>query len=260
MKSLEFLTTMVFANLVVHIEVHGDGFNSTNEKEGACFAIIKGLQWVEVSVYPLEQMKGEGSVNRGENAACDLRCDFHNQNRKREGIGKCYVRGDAVPRWQAKALKALTLRRSEQVRHLRDKGYILRLTRWGDISRLNNEGLAYILRLIAHSAETRAYSNIWRYEREYLAQGDFDRWAMLQTLKAHCQASVSKVEDALEASRLGWKVYAGARQAEIRQALINAGEKPVYRCPYDPQRKPALRCSTCPIPCNGERHTLAPLT
>jgi hypothetical protein len=141
---------------------------------------------------------------------------------------------------------------------LRDKGYILRLTRWGDISRLNNEGLAYILRLISHSAETRAYSNIWRYEREYLAQGDFERWVMLQTLKSSCQASVSKAEDALEASRLGWKVYAGARQSEIKRALINVGER-VYKCPYDPIKKPAIKCSTCPMPCDGGRHILAPL-
>lgn len=256
-ETFEILSAVVFGDLVIHTEVQGQSFKSANKKEGAVFAMLRGLLWVEVSIYPLEQMIGEGSVNAGENKACDLSCDFHNRNRARTGVGKCYVDGSKLGGFQRKALTLLEAPRAKNARVLRQGGYILRLTRWGDISRLNNEGLRYILSLVDLAAETRAYSNIWRHETEALEAGDLERWRLIQSLKGKCQASVSNPQDALTAARLGWKVYAGARQCQIKEALLNAGERPVFKCPY--VEDGAIACSNCPMPCDGTKHILAPL-
>jgi hypothetical protein len=251
-KVFQIRNAVEIDGLIFQALVHGRGFESSNKKEGAAWALTRGLAWVETTIYPAEMRSGEGSVIEAEAKACDKRCAFSAIGR-REGSGapKCYVAGKYLPQWHAKAKSQLT--DPNAIVSLIEGRFILRLTRWGDLSRLSDEGLRYVIGLASKAAETRAYSNIWRSEMDAIGT---PRWALIQEVKAFTQASVSTPQEALQAARLGWKVYAGLRQDETREALISAGFGPVYRCPYVEGGR--ITCSICPMPCNGQKHILSP--
>lgn len=247
----------IFGDLVVQILVHGVNYDSSNKKEGASLALaLYSLLWVEVTIYPLAPIaSGDGSINQAESIACDLKCANSHEGRKRKKKGekapRCYVRAISLRDWQAKALNQLE---SGETVVLSDNGYIIRLTRWGDISRLNNEGLRYIYDLSARAHSTRAYTNIWRHELEAL-NGDPERALLISLLKGYFQASVATPEEAIEAARVGWRVYASHNHQAIRAALKQELNEPSYRCPADYTKR---FCSNCVVPCNGTRHILSP--
>lgn len=247
-------TVKRFNGILFQALVNGINYKSTNRKEAAYLALQRGAAWVEVTLYP-ETMGGEKPINTAEGIVCDNDCAHNALNAKQSGAGRCYVNAINIASAQRKALTQTD--NETQFTSLIKGGFILRLTRWGDISRLNNEGLAWALTLCESAAETRAYSNLWRSETAVLAVGDLERYGLIQSLKAYCQASVSTADEALAAARRGWKVYAGARQDEIRAALIHTGFNPVFRCPYRGEAG-GVFCSNCPTPCNATRHILSP--
>lgn len=241
----------------MQILIHGVNYDSSNKKEGASLALaLYSLLWVEVTIYPLAPIaSGEGSINEAESIACDPKCANSHEGRKGKKKGdkapRCYVRALSLRDWQTKALNQL---QNNETVSLADNGYIIRLTRWGDISRLNNEGLRYIYDLCARAHSTRAYSNIWRHELEAL-NGDAERAFMISLLKGYFQASVSTPNEAIEAARSGWKIYASYNHAEIRAALKAHEGSPSFKCPANYQTR---FCSNCVVPCNGSRHILSP--
>lgn len=253
-----YSTVKVFNDIMVQILVHGLNYTSYNTKEGANLALaLYSLLWVEVTVYPLAPIQsGEGSINEAEAGACDPLCANSHLGRKGKKKGekapRCYVRATSLRDWQAKAFNQLE---SGETVVLPEKGYIIRLTRWGDISRLNNEGLRYIYNLCAGAHSTRAYTNLWRHELEAHTHGDLERILMISSLKSYFQASVATPEDAINAARSGWKVYASHNHAAIRAALKEHEGAPSFRCPANYQTR---FCSNCVVPCNGTRHILSP--
>lgn len=243
-----------FGALLVHLCLHGVNYNASNRKENAALALAQGLLWLEVSVYPENFAEGDGSVKKAELEACDLRCAHNALNAPSTGAGRCYVNASLIRGWWRTALK----HREQGVKlSLPENGFILRLTRWGDISRLNDEGLEFIADLCDLSAETRAYSNLWRDDQPSIVTENFYRSVSIARLREVCQASVHSVDEALDASRRGWKVYAGANQQDIRNALNKNGFGPVYKCPYTDHLGKHF-CSNCALKCNGTKQTLSP--
>lgn len=247
----------IFGDLVVQILVHGVNYTSGNKKEGASLALaLYSLLWVEVTIYPLVPIaSGGGSINAAETSACDMKCANSHEGRKSQKKGakapRCYVRAISLRDWQAKALTQLE---TGEMVTLPNNGYIIRLTRWGDISRLNNEGLRYIYDLCAKAHSTRAYTNIWRHELDAL-NGDAERALLISLLKGYFQASVATPDEAVRAARSGWRVYASARHQEIRETLKQELNEPSFKCPADYTKR---FCSNCAIPCDGSRHILSP--
>jgi len=252
-KILTAPVVRVFDQIMVQAQLDGVDYESVNRKERASLVLGTGQVWVEVCLFPLEPFSGPKPINRAESVVCDPLCAHTAINAPLTGAGRCYVNHLGIKRSQQKALQQLE---SKRFNSLLVGGYILRLTKWGDISALNNDGLAWALELCVSAAETRAYSNIWRHEESALEAGDLWRYRLIQGLKGFVQASVSSVEDALKAKRAGWKVYAGARQDEIRAALIAEGVR-VYKCPYTTPTGRVF-CANCPMPCDGTRHIMSP--
>jgi hypothetical protein len=122
------------------------------------------------------------------------------------------------------------------------KGYELRLTGWGDIGRLNDSGLEEVARLQAGAGAHLTYTADWRDSR-------------LKALGVQGCASVATLEQALEAERLGWRVYMSGGD---KQAFRLQASSPVYKCPVGKPREQALGCTTCPLRCDGARHILSP--
>lgn len=127
---------------------------------------------------------------------------------------------------------------------LKAGGFELRLTGWGDVARLNDQGLAEVARLQALSGDHLSYSAGWRDPRLTAAGLEFE-------------ASAAGLEEALEAEALGLKVYMSGPEAE-KQAFRRGASSPVYRCPVSDGRSQSLGCTTCPLRCNGARHILSP--
>lgn len=121
-------------------------------------------------------------------------------------------------------------------------GYELRLTGWGDIGCLNDSGLREVARLQAGAGAHLTYTAEWRDTR-------------LKALGVQGCASVASLEQALEAERLGWRVYMSG--GDKRGFRLQASS-PVYRCPVSKPYEQALGCTTCPIRCDGARHILSP--
>lgn len=252
-KILTAPVVRVFDQIMFQIQVDGINYHSVNRKERASLVLGTGNAWAEVCLFPIEPFSGPKPINRAESVVCDPLCAHNALNAPLTGAGRCYVNHLAIHKSQAKAFEQME---SERFNSLLVGRYILRLTKWGDISALNNDGLAWALELCEKSAETRAYSNIWRHEESTLEAGDLWRYRLIQSLKGFVQASVSSVDEALRAKRAGWKVYAGARQNEIRAALIAEGVR-VYKCPYTTPTG-RIFCSNCPMPCDGTRHIMSP--
>lgn len=243
-----------FGALLVHLCLHGVNYTSANRKENAAAALARGLLWLEVSIYPVDFAQGEGSVKAAEGQACDLRCAHNALNAKTTGAGRCYVNASLIRGWWKTAHK----QKEEGLRlTLPENGFILRLTRWGDISRLNDEGLNFVADLAELSAETRAYTNLWRDDEPALVASNFYRSVSVARLRECAMASVHTPQEALDASRRGWKVYAGANQEQVRNALNLAGYGPVYKCPYTGPTGKHF-CSNCALKCDGSKQTLSP--
>lgn len=112
-----------------------------------------------------------------------------------------------------------------------------RLTSFGDISRLNDEGLNYIYDICLHSKLLLAYTAGWRDKR-------------IERFNQFFNASCSLLDDALEAYyNHGFLPYGLSREENIKFGILT-GVKP-YKCPYDTE---SLRgCSSCPVRCNGQK-------
>ena len=118
----------------------------------------------------------------------------------------------------------------------------LRLTAWGDIARLNDEGLAYVKLLQDLAGDHLSYSAGVLWDDRIEVRG---------------QASVTTLTEALKADSDGLKVYMSGSE-EDKQAFRLAASSPVYRCPVSKPREQDMGCTTCPIRCNGARHVLSP--
>lgn len=219
--------------LLAKSSVFGD--NLTNRKTKPYLSMIPYLEFV---VLPLnETVKGKGSLTRVMSKCCSLSCRFLPKELKPkeyEGFKGYCNQSRAVNAW----LKQVNKLAENQalIKSIELKGYQARLTSFGDIGRLNDDGLNHIERIIENSSSHLAYSAAWRDSRLARFQGKF-------------QASVGNLDEAMEAYNLGFMPYGLTREDNLKFRLLTG--VPVYACPYDTTTFKG--CSTCEIRCNGER-------
>lgn len=203
--------------------------------------LMLGAHYVEFTVLPawLTTHKGEGLLTEIMKSSCSEDCRFLVNSLKKEKF-----KGNKLACNQNRSLSQIIKR---VVRFKQDPSLNMsfdtdqvsiqsRLTSFGDMSRLNNEGLDYIDQIIESSDYHLAYTAGWRDKR-------------LSRFAGKVQASVGYLDEALEAYDLGFMPYGLSKQDNLKFRLLTGA--PAYSCPYD--TKSIKGCSTCEIRCNGQR-------
>ena len=202
--------------------------------------------WVVPSAWLLSEnaprFTGE-AVREGELEACSPHCTF-----RADKGGGCYVRAPYEVKGAVTRARRELRQAPNGIAHtLTPFNYELRLTVWGDVSRLPQEALDEVVRPLLELAGGRlAYTAGWREPR-------------MQTLAGLMCASTQSLKDASEAVALGWLPYHGEpSQEEELRALLRKQGLSAYRCPVKGgDRSNKIGCANCPIKCNGERAVIA---
>lgn len=111
-----------------------------------------------------------------------------------------------------------------------------RLTSFGDLGRLNDEGINHIYNVIKSSNKHHAYTANWREVR-------------LLKLGGLVQASVGDLSEALEAYELGFMPYGLSRAENLLFRGVTG--KGAYACPYS--EKSLKGCTSCALGCDGSK-------
>lgn len=235
MKTISIKPLEIFDNLAILAQSERLGNRLSNRK-------MKPNQWVgdfaQFTILPLEavilgELKGKGALTSAQEIACAHGCEFRVING-----GGCYVNHELRTAIKG-AHKHFFKGESVQVVHLNPK---LRISVWGDVGRLNQEGKEHIIRLINASAERLAYT------------ADFDKQEM-QAFKGLFLASVQTSQRLELALDLGWKCYISTIEALRRAKELGLS---LYYCPQNNKGNQVLfGCSTCPIKCDGQRHVVS---
>lgn len=227
----------IFGNLALYAQSVRFGNTLSNQKMKASQYSLEG-DFIQFTILPLElvklgEFKGEGITNYAQLIACSLSCGFTIKNG-----GGCYVNNEIRTAIKS-AHKVLNSGASLNFKAYNPK---VRLTIWGDVGRLNQDGKAYILELAQKSSRL-----------SYTA--DFHK-ASMQPFKGLFLASVQSIPRLLTAQKLGWKSYI-ADKATYEFAKAQRVEK-LYKCPQN-NKGSAVRfgCSTCKIGCDGLRTVVA---
>ena len=203
--------------------------------------LVLGAHYVEFTILPfwLESHKGEGLLTEIMRSSCSQDCRFLVNSLKKERF-----KGNKLSCNQNRSLnhtikRVVNFKENPSVNLSFDTDSIKiqsRLTSFGDISRLNKDGLDHIEQIIESSAYHLAYSAGWRNPK-------------MSRFAGKIQASVGYLDEALEAYNLGFLPYGLSKEDNLKFRLLT-GEA-AYSCPYD--TKTVKGCSTCEIRCNGQR-------
>ena len=196
---------------------------------------------------------GKGTLTEMQASACGHRCGFKVAGLPNSLKGEsCYVNNEA--RTAANTAKRIF----DNVSKFYDEdthnpiinpiNYMLRLSVWGDLGRLNAKGQAAMLQLAQGAKEVRGYCS------------DFDQLVEIDAWNKLIQASCQTPQDVDLARLLGFKMYLGTDEAFY---YAKSTEK-VLRCPWTRKnRSRALStnqatlkfgCVRCPLSCNGSYH------
>ena len=223
-----------FGNLVILAQSQRFNNSLTNKKMKPSQHMGDFIQHTILPLYLVEsgEFKGKGTLEKAQSCACSLSCAFTVLNG-----GGCYVNHEIRTAIKGAHKIHLGVKENASKLHMNPQH---RLTVWGDIGRLNEEGKSYILDLVRASSTHLAYT------------ADFDMESM-QAFKGLFMASCQTEERVKQALSLGWKVYASTHEAI--QALKG---QTVYKCPVNNDGlNVAFGCSTCPIKCDGQRNVSA---
>ena len=228
-----------FDNLALLARSSSFGDNLTNRKTNPYHACLNGLNWVEFIILPLDPVEqGTGSLTRTMQQCCSLSCRFLPKAIKPElyrGFKGTCNQSRAVNHWTA---QIESLKHSNHIMSLDTECTPIetRLTSFGDIGRLNDEGLDHIHRIIKASSRHHAYTASWRDSR-------------LSRLSGLVQASVGLLSEAIEAYELGFMPYGLSREDNLKFRLLTG--RPAYACPYTTETQRG--CSTCVLSCDGTK-------
>lgn len=178
---------------------------------------------------------GKGSLGRAQSVACAQTCSFRSKAIGGE-LGGCYVSHEL--RDKAEKVRKAYLENSASNPMI--TGGVLRLSVWGDASKLDEDLLSTLY---------EEYDHVLAYVSDI---EKLPRW-MRGKVMASCQTK-THVDQALE---LGFKMYLGTNEALERAREL---KERVYRCPIKGKEqvlKYGFGCSTCPIACNGKRNVSA---
>ena len=234
---------------IKQLEIFGDlallarsplfGDNLTNRKTKPYHAITNGLIYVEFVVLPLEPVEtGKGSLTRTMQKCCSMSCRFLPKAIKPalyKGFSGVCNQSRAVNNWTSQIER---LKSSDKLMSLdTDQVKIeTRLTSFGDIGRLNDQGLDHIHEIIKVSSRHHAYSASWRDPRLSLFAG-------------LVQASVGLLSEAIEAYDLGFMPYGLSKEDNLKFRLLTG--RPAYACPYTVDT--VKGCTLCALSCDGSR-------
>lgn len=202
--------------------------------------------FVEVFILPRAWVENrpssfQGLIKGGELTACEPACPHRHDHPEVKSAGRCYVQAhlQIIPAVDG-AVKALASGATFDT----SAPYHLRLTGWGDVSRLNSEGKAYVQALLDASASHLAYTAGWRSPEMQAFRGSF-------------MASCHTVQDALLARASGWAPFMSSESVAISGEMIKRhGFK---GCPTDMkrlERPKVVGCSRCPLGCSGDLPTV----
>lgn len=226
--------------LIARSALFGDSL--TNRKTNPNHSIVMlNAHYVEFTILPLwlQSHKGKGLLTEIMRSSCSSDCRFLVNSLKKERF-----KGNKLHCNQNRSLnniikKVIKFKENTSLNLSFDASKIAiqsRLTSFGDISRLNKQGLDHIEKIIESSAYHLAYSAGWRDEK-------------MSRFGGKVQASVGYLDEALEAYDLGFLPYGLSKEDNLKFRLLT-GEA-AYSCPYD--TKTVKGCSTCEIRCNGQR-------
>lgn len=226
--------------LIAKSSLFGDSLTNRKTKPNHSLLMLN-THYVEFTILPawLTSHKGDGLLTQIMKSSCSEDCRFLVSDLKKEEY-----KSNKLHCNQHRSLNHIIKR---VVKYKQDPSLNLsidaskvsiqsRLTSFGDISRLNDEGLDYIDQIIENSAYHLAYTAGWRDSR-------------LSRFASKVQASVGYLDEALEAYDLGFMPYGLTKEDNLNFRLLT-GEAS-YSCPYD--TKTLKGCSTCEIRCNGQR-------
>lgn len=224
----------IFGDLAILAQSQRLGNSLTNRKMKPNQHPGDFIQHTILPLYLVEagELKGKGELEKAQACACSKSCAFTVLNG-----GGCYVNHEVRTAVKSSHKIYKGHKQNQSKLHINPQH---RLTVWGDVGRLNDEGKKYILDLTEGSSSHLAYT------------ADFDLHEM-QTFRGLFMASCQTEERVKLALSLGWKVYASTKEAI--EAL--KGER-VYKCPVDNDGlNVPFGCSTCPIKCDGKRNVSA---
>lgn len=235
MKTLHIKPLEVFDDLALLAQSERLGNRLSNKK-------MKPSQhlgdFIQFTILPLEfvilgQLKGEGTLTKAQEIACAEVCKFRVING-----GGCYVNHEL--RTAIKGAHKLFFKgEGVQVVHFNP---MIRLSVWGDVGRLNDEGKRHIMNLINASSRRLAYT----------AAFDLDD---MQAFKGSMLASVQTAERVDLAIVKGWRMYISTVDALRRAKQLSLR---LYNCPQNNKGDAVVfGCSTCPIKCDGVRHVVS---
>jgi len=229
----------IFDDLALLARSAAFGDSLSNRKTKPSHAALNGLNWVEFVILPLDPVEaGIGALTRTMLRCCSMSCRFLPKAIKpelyRSFKGTCN-QARAVNHWTAQ------IERLKGSTHLMSLNTELtpiesRLTSFGDIGRLNDEGLDHIHHIIKASSRHHAYTASWRDSR-------------LSRFGGQVQASVGLLSEAIEAYELGFMPYGLSREDNLKFRLLTG--VPAYACPYTTET--SRGCSTCALSCDGTR-------
>lgn len=194
---------------------------------------------------------GKGTLTEMQNSACGVRCGFKVASLPNSIKGQsCYVNNEA--RTAANAAKKIFDKVNESPYNedvynpiINPLNYILRLSVWGDLGRLNAEGQRAMLQLAQDASKVRGYCS------------DFDQLIEVEAWRDLIQASCQSTADVDKARLLGFKMYLGTQEAVEYARSFGS----VFRCPYTKKNKARVLtenqatirfgCVNCSIACDG---------
>ena len=247
----------LFGDLLVIIQISRN-VNFSNKKLGLQHYVHGDA--LQITILPTSILNvekpfvGQGSLTDMQNKACGHRCGFKVAGLPNSLKGeKCYVNNEA--RTAANAAKKIY---DNINKYPDDKdtynpiinpiNYMLRLSVWGDLGRLNSEGQSAMLELAQGAQEIRGYCS------------DFDQLIEIEKWRELIQASCQTREDVDKARLLGFHMYLGTDEAYEYARL----QTRVFRCPYTKKNRSRAAsetqatikygCVNCSLACNGTYH------
>lgn len=229
----------VFGDLALLARSPLFGDQLTNRKTKPFHAALNGLVYVEFIVLPHEPVEtGKGSLTRTMKACCSMSCRFLPKAIKPAlytGFSGVCNQSRAVNNWtaQIQALKA-----SDRLMSLNTDQVNIesRITSFGDIGRLNDQGLDHVFEIIKASSRHHAYTACWRDPR-------------LARFGSLVQASVGRLDEAIEAYNLGFMPYGLTREDNLKFRLMTG--QAAYSCPYTVET--VKGCTLCALACDGSK-------
>lgn len=202
-------------------------------------------QFLSLSIIPEKRFLGSGSKELNEQVVCSKDCDHFNVKALNKPFEPCYV-------VQFRTIGSFYKRGSEELKDSKELTvfngmYHLRISQFGDIGVLDDQGLDYVYQLVMNSKTVLGYSADWRHEH-------------LQAFKPFVLASITSESSQIEAHKLGFNVYDSDKRRSFKESALVSKSLgfTMVKCMVSGSSKEPLKtlefnrgCSTCKTPCGS---------